>query len=347
VSMDHERTREVELPPGVHVKQLQDLDLESPEAVGRFVEQFGNPGHALWRTGPEWTELQRAWEVYVGDEGRPSDLPWQGNKELAERLAQQIRAHPGTSPYWLDEFRERARLVRDVVRVHLYTEGHGSLRDVQGSWESRYVPAPATESRAADIARVVLNWSLSSFQPMLQSVDMERLPSDPVPRFEDALPHQPRLFEVLSLQLFNDIAARAKYRRCPACNGWYNIVPKGQLPGGEKVALRSSPDAESCRPECTQVLEQRKYRKRQTLRRRLNRLLADAGPAPDWASLLDAFTTRYSDYHFDSPDEFRSACQAAGEGGSRELFNEIAARVTRASARKTRGKGGRQETQAP
>ena len=78
VSTDPETIREVALPRGLYLGELDKLDLESPRKIGEFVEKYGNPGSFLWKLRPTWDELQAAWRKFLEDEHEelvPRDLP--------------------------------------------------------------------------------------------------------------------------------------------------------------------------------------------------------------------------------------------------------------------------------
>jgi hypothetical protein len=269
VNNDPEVVREVEIPAGVYLRELVELDLDSPSAIGSFVEDFGNPGGGLWRTGPTWSELQGSWEATLRSAGigqeevsAPSDLP----KVPDDEWARQTLAHPKKVPYEIGEFAERARLLRDLTCVHRFLRDDLTFDELRAGWQSRCWPAPEGDSLATAVLLVTLNWSLSAFQPLLEVVLPQAREVTPAPRFEDALRgYQPRLFEVLSLQLFNDIAAHAEYRRCRSetCGRWFTVVPKGQrLPGGFDGAMRSSDAAMYCTPQCARAQAQREHRRR-------------------------------------------------------------------------------------
>ncbi len=196
------------------------------------------------------------------------------DRDGTERTAKQISAHPRTIAYGLAEFAERARLLCDITRVHRYRcptpKGDRlTLKDLQSGWKSRCTPVPEDDGGALAVLYVTLNWALSAFQPLLQLV----LPDGPLetPHFENALPgFQPRLFDALSLQLFNDIAAKAQYRVCgnKTCGRLFTVVPKGQRVAGEfPVAMRSSPGAKFCRDECARAQAQRAHRRRKEARK--------------------------------------------------------------------------------
>ena len=264
VSTSPESSREVAMADDVYARGLADLNLESPGDIGRFVETCGNPGSSLWRTRPTWGELQEQWRAFLEPEQAhlaPRDLPTHDQDEIVRQIA----AHRGTMAYEIAEFVERARLLRDITRVHQFRLGHLTLSDVQQRWESRCTAMPEDDAWALAILYVTLNWSLGAFQPLLQIV----LADDGVvetPRFETALPgHQPRLFDALSLQLFNDIAGGTEYRVCAnePCRRLFPIVPKGQrVKGASQPAMRSSARALCCSDRCTKAHAQRELRRR-------------------------------------------------------------------------------------
>jgi hypothetical protein len=259
-------TREADIPAGVYIRELADLDLESPAAIGAFVEAYGNPGSMLWRTGPTWNELQDVWRRHGA--AVPADLP----ERASDDDARQLVAHPHTVAYLIDEFVARARLLRDITSVHRYLRGGLILEEVAAGWQSTCTPAPRNRSWAIGVLSISLNWALGGFQPLLEVVEPTARKVTETPRFDGALwGHQPRLFDALNLQLFNDIAAGSEYRRCrnETCRRWFTVVPKGQLPpGGFDGAMRVWAEAMYCSNLCARAQAQREYRRRKAAEKR-------------------------------------------------------------------------------
>ena len=284
----------VELPDGAYLRELVDLDLDSPEAIAAFVEAHGYPGGEIQELGPSWLELQARW----GDlPERPRGLPpW------PEGWERQVLLHRRKVPFLLAEFVERANLIKDLTQIQLYRRGHQDLDGVSANWGGSLLTTPIGPGHALYGFVTVMNWGLSNFQPLVNVAAPEGM--EPEPRFESALGlrWRPRLFDCLYLQLFNDVARQADYARCKnsRCPRWFKVT---------------TPDKLFCDNTCARLEAQRQFRRRGTKRwmaaaARYANEVKSTGSGLSWQQVHEQFKASRPDQPYNDLSQFRKACEA-------------------------------------
>ena len=190
---------------------------------------------------------------YVSSEVQPrleaGDNEWLVSHPLSGKLDLERTCH-------IEEFRQAARLIRDMVRLRLYLqEGELELTALQSSWESeipvrgqsRDYPQPI---EAAAVLAEAMNPALEPFHARveLQVGDGAR-----------AIVGAPKAstFECLALQLANHIAEKAAYRTCEnsSCERYF-VRQRGRSTKGRhrNVGIRY------CSASCARAAAQRSYR---------------------------------------------------------------------------------------
>jgi hypothetical protein len=241
--------------------ELAELDLESEEAISRFVRRFGVLGvaherFALFKRMPGFEkyvlpELARAWPGKTLGQTLDDYLEHRG--ESANSLLVET----------LSEFRFGARCVRDLVTAARISES-----DEQVRWEWESIPRQAltaersrvaswgvTRDRAGEARGIflvgLLNDGLGPFHPQVVYSS-----ASPGAQFEDA-----PLYAVCCLELFNHLGERAGYRRCAneSCGRLF-VRQRGRAEHGQ---YRVRGVVKYCSNLCARAQAQREYRRRQ------------------------------------------------------------------------------------
>jgi hypothetical protein len=292
---------DAELPEGAYRHELVDLDLTCAADVARFVEKFGYPSGEAGGEGPPWEDLRRLW-VPIGDEWVPKPLP-----ECDEAMDKQLLEHKGWWAYPLSEFRERASLVMDLTETQAYLQERQSLDQLRQSWRSGLVAPPANRQHATVLFHLNGNWALKPFQPLFEISAIELGLLGETARFEHAMiTPQPRLFEALILQLFNEVSASLKFRRCAnaKCGAWFPLT---------------RPDRIYCDMLCARAQNQRQLQRRHSKRWRTAARdyvteIRASKPSATLAELHEGFSAAFKDQPFNDADQFRSACEGDASG---------------------------------
>lgn len=198
----------VELPDELYLREFFHLDLSSPAAIAEFVTSYG-AFETPWRDiiPVEWTRAASSHEKWFEELIGVSIL------EIARAEAAEVRKPEQESlgSFMTDSFVLKAQLLRDATRVWLAVAGDRVPRQMRLDWESGWAYAPeAIEQAIPDFFIPLMNQALKPFCLAL-AVVVEGEP--PVVEREYST------YNLLALQMANDIARRAKYHVCenPTC----------------------------------------------------------------------------------------------------------------------------------
>ena len=242
------------IPDELYLRQLRDLDLSSADEIARFCTQYGD------LRGTDWSEVLPA-EWLESPEPTPKlnksfEQQYPFLREIREQTEEYLESGVDDA-FHVEEFRIRAKLLRDMTRTWLELKGVLTRGDVLYGWESKWWGVPTSlEAALSDFLIPVLNRGLAPFhfRAELRSDLVDR------PRFE-------KLYNVVCLQLANDISTNAVYHRCAnaVCGRIFN-----RHIGGARHAPHSE-GALCCGPSCTNSRNQRMFRDRQKRARELSR----------------------------------------------------------------------------
>ncbi|MBE0430086.1 MAG: hypothetical protein IBX61_09495 [Thermoleophilia bacterium] len=278
--------KEVQLPDELYLRELSDLDLQSPKEILHFAEKYGCLGGG-GQVGPDWEDIL----------GKPL-----GNEQLAKinEDVQQLRLHFKKSHLekmprkkqsligsvaHVKEFTLRATLLRDLVRLwRLYKEdiSFDSLRD---NWENPVMPFSGIEAGVEDYAKndiskalaqgihavlalaIYLEQPLSAFHVRLEIPAI--IETEHFNQYEDILKRPvANLYQVLCLQLLNHINEQAVYKQCTneTCKRLF-VRQRGLAQHGQYKTT----GVLYCSNFCAKAQAQRTLRRRQAKARRLHR----------------------------------------------------------------------------
>lgn len=235
------------VPDELYLRQLMDLDLNSPEAIAHFVSEYGEMSGTDWSDflPTEWLEFTCRPEDFNRfiERGRP--LLTEVRERTKERNLESSESVSHT-----DEFRIRAWLLRDMTRMWLAYRGHLSEENVIARWESSWAYEPSSlEEGFKEFLVPVLNRGLAPFHFRME-LDIEKRT---VP-----------LYNVLCLQLASDIARMTDYKKCAneTCSRFFTR----QIGGAAFSPHTDTKRVYYCSPSCATAQTQRTYRRRKRAR---------------------------------------------------------------------------------
>jgi hypothetical protein len=238
-------------PYGETYLQLQanSLDLEDPDAIVGFANEFGlltggNFRFFNWLQFP--SQLSFLGGIYA-------PRPTQDRELLSspdERVSAFFLEEPNPGGETLEQFRLAARVIRDLVEAWRLIKGEVPPSEL--TWELAF----AGTVRARDAPRILtrgLNSGLLSFHPRL-----EHLPSDRAETFALG-PKTACLYEICCLELYTHIANQAVHRRC-ANERCRKLFVRKNL--GERWRRARTKGVKYCSDRCENAQLQRESRRR-------------------------------------------------------------------------------------
>ena len=279
-------------PSGETYLRLGEVDLDDPEAILGFVNQYGVLGG-----GVAYASLRQLGHFFEEHYGRQLDPRQAWNRKRQVLRAELIRTeHPiakragdADDARWddwlkpeatlpvietLDEFRFAARCLQDLYLA--WRVLRGSRGPSEFEWVSTSKPALfQTYPKLASLLDGVLRAFLSDFTPHLhlhwryegpapaQAEDLFR-PADSMTVLPTRDPENAPLYAVCALELFNHIADNAEYHECAneRCKRTF-VHQQGRSEKGQ----RRNTGVIYCTPECARATAQREYRRRRRSRR--------------------------------------------------------------------------------
>lgn len=202
------------LPSGLYLRELYRLDLDSDHDVTGFVAEYGAMAGVDWSTliPPTWLGFSH------DGRHRPSSSIIQKGAERAWPLLEVVRLrtesrveHDDSILLHPEEFRLRAKLLRDAARTWLAASGQLRPQAAIEAWESEIGPRPRGLDEAVwDFLVPLLNVGLVPFHPRLA-----HMTEQPDPLAYD-------LFHALCLQLASDIESRREWIACAKCGALFS-----------------------------------------------------------------------------------------------------------------------------
>lgn len=260
---DYVAERTASVPPALYLDLLR-LNLTAPDRIVGFCSDVG-PMY-----GTAWGELiPLAWVDPHLESGRVSSIRLR--REIEEhfpglaslRTCVEARSEAEDEPFFHpDEFRVRARLLRDATRTWLAASGTRTWTWALEQWESADLWSPTSLEQSLDeFVLPLLSVGLTPFHPRVEMVERARARAYP-------------LYNVICLQLARDIQAGQEFVDCPNCGVPFskearayqdfmdrvNAVP--DLFDGADLRQRSK-DVLYCSRRCANAASSRKYRERQ------------------------------------------------------------------------------------
>lgn len=245
--------KEIALPEDFYLRELLDLDLSDSQSILAFSKAFGRLGSPGWKDLPV-TGYRRS---------SPPGLIDRVQKDFLEAFG---FTHPLDKVEFvpIEDFKLHAAVLRDIVRIWLSIKGEISFGEMVHEWENGLHPPPQNKSESAAYLEAFLNAGLWPFQAHLTvAYPEDGRPESPFPRFGS-----PSLFSTVCLQLANDIAENATYRRCAneACG---RIFSKQR--GRSEYGQYKSSKVIYCSAHCARAQTSRNLRRRQTKARQLHK----------------------------------------------------------------------------
>lgn len=271
--IQREALARVALPAGLYLHEIADADPASPVSLyalarlGQWItwdsrhngSDLPTSVNSAWRNiampgdvePPQDLDAARAWKVLSkpGDvEPAPADVKAAGTKLLSEG---------GTAsfdyPVHLGEIALRVRVVK---RLAHHAMAYVSGGDVREAWSGEKVPGAFGRVHSEhDAWRQFTNYMNAALRPFSARV---YLPDGGMNFTDDGL--EPTVYQVAVLQLFNDLADQATYRRC--ANATCGRLFIRQRDGRAQHYDRTQ-GVRYCSRSCANQQTQRDYRRRQ------------------------------------------------------------------------------------
>lgn len=249
----------------LYLRELRDLDLSSPAAIAAFATEQGSLGGYYWADilPYEWA-MDDGLDDIDGDEFRRHYAGWAKGKDFAElwRIRQQGMSreiNDWCGVFHPDEFRVRARLLRDMTRIWQCHQGQLHLTDVLMRWESDWAGRPGSERQAVE--RYLLPLLNHGLRPFSQRLVLQTESEVGPPKIRVSL------YSALCLQLANHVSEGGAYQKCAAeaCDHLF-VRQRGRAKHGQN---RTS-QVLYCSDRCAKNQAQREYRRRQSNARETN-----------------------------------------------------------------------------
>lgn len=181
-----------QLEPEFYLWELEDLDLDEPTAIAEFVSRFGPLTSK--RMGRKFMAAEAVYGMLRDLIGKKKGV---GSEDVLP----------------LEEFRLAARTLRDATRGLLASAGMLSVEEMADAWETKR-PFGAADGETLELAAAwaidVINAGLTPFAPRLASSKAQGADeAGRTPCYE--------LYNVICLEIFNDIAGGSTFRTCEKC----------------------------------------------------------------------------------------------------------------------------------
>jgi len=262
------------VPEGLYLRGLRKLDLESDDAIAQFTAQHGSLAGVDWSAlvPPEWLGFAPdMWDIPT-----PVEIHKEAEKTFPMLREVRLRTQERSADedygfFHTDEFRIRAKLIRDMTRTWIAAgappkgdDEHVRARDrarreerVLSSWESTWRDQPTSLDEALwDWLVPLLNVALTPFHPRVVSANE--------PEEHGAY----ELYNVLCLQLARDIDEGREYSTCQHCgetySRWHRAAEKWtkRLQEGDNFDIhkKRAKAMKYCRDQCCSAATSKAYR---------------------------------------------------------------------------------------
>ena len=205
--------RSLEAPDELVLRELMDLSLDDRAGLLDFVASYGRLGRRGWRQFSYGSGLLRGLTEEQQLAPFAAFLAYSLDGDGQWATPEEFHTHDAAAAeidfQHVQEFWVHASLLRDAVRLWLYSQGTLELEQVQEAWES---PARRPESERAAMAQLgeIVTEGASAARVRVDVVDAETGNEELL----WATRVWPSLFPALSLQLLNLIAESAVPVRC-------------------------------------------------------------------------------------------------------------------------------------
>lgn len=251
------------IPPSLYLGLLR-VDVHSEQSILDFCSTYGPMAGSFWNEciPVEWVDQRLAGGRYSSR--LRERLIREAFAELAglsERVDE--RSEGEDEPFFhVDEFRVRAKMLRDATRTWLSVSGARTWAWAVENWESGNLFIAPDEPGAAmtDFVLPLLNLGLSALHPRIRFAN-------------DVQPYDSTLYSALCLQLAVAIRDQQDYVDCPICGVAFSKdhrAYESQMQRLDNTDLfettdvrKRAKDIKYCSVRCANVSSSRKYRERQ------------------------------------------------------------------------------------
>lgn len=264
IALDLPEDPHAQLPEEYYLRELFDVDLADASSVLTLVSEWGQ----LFEPARSWQDLGEHTRVLGRWVLRETCRTIQANVE--EKLSQQIER--GVIPpnhTWrhrdllhLDESRLRIQRIRNLARSVAFLGGTLSREELAVRWDTGSDPVPDGEDDCRDFVARALTDALAPLQPRVFAGQRS---------FGSVAP----LYTALAAQLYNDMVAGLKFRKCENCGSLF-IRHRGRSTKGQHQLKGDAAVVRFCSVPCTNAHASRQLRRRRTASR-----LASSGLAPE------------------------------------------------------------------
>ena len=255
---------------------LQKVDLEDPDAILSFVNEYGILGARWMRPPPPLQEIITAHTHGGAASGwkRILNLAMVPHSDIFSEIEEAVRRteHESSPEEFVTEtvteFRLAAQLVRDLTAAWRLTSTGAEPSDWESpitrdafTWDTtqEVLSEPSPADAAAIMLERYLSAMLTPFHPRIRRAEAH---DD-----HDAEPWQdsPSLFWFCGLELYRHVAEQALYRVCENDRCRQLFV---RQEGRALHAQHRTKGIKYCSPQCSRAVAQRRYRERQKTRDR-------------------------------------------------------------------------------
>lgn len=252
IAVDPVETYRRHLPTELYFRGLMDVDLGSDDAVFLFSSTHG----ITHDCASGWSDLGLT--VVHGTAWSPAA------RRVQSAVMQFLEAHPvelgdqswhERRVYHVDELRFRLARIRNLARTCSYLDGVIDRSDLVALWDVGLDEVPCDREGAREFVCRCLTHAMSSIHPALTVSD------------EAGDSQSASLFSALALQIYNDIVAGVRFRKCPRCGRLFVRHRSGRSDEDEQYQLKGDEKAvRFCAKKCSEAAASQHYRHREKAR---------------------------------------------------------------------------------
>lgn len=245
-----------EIPEELYLREVQEVDLNDPEAIRDFCANYGRVGHPSWgELGMNhlWTRVSSGeFSVVYHDVSMEWNRRKQENPQGYDPFDQRQWAH-------VNEVAAHLAVIRNCTNIwrnHLWRGADFSDDDLAFiPWDGTDLAGasrPPTVNQAATYLAESLSMGLQTFHAHVRLTEGQKVQG----MFQAAT-----TYAALCLQLYNHIASDAPYHVC--ANETCGRVFVTQRNGRSEYGIRRTEGVKYCSRSCANAQAQREYRRRQ------------------------------------------------------------------------------------
>ncbi len=252
----------VSLPEEFYLRELIDLDLNSNEEILEFSRTFGRLSSPGWRDLPGRDYRQKILHL-----PQLKTIDYLQNNFLESGGYEHDDDKYEYIP--IEDFKVHAMTLRNLVRIWLMLSGQFDLQTLRENWQNVWKP-PHNENNAALHLREFINAGLWPFQVHLKIHYPDSESGSKT--FQDSIAgahfDTHSIYSAVCLQIANDIAANAEYKRCASesCNRLFY-----RQRGRSEYGFYRTRKVDYCDAHCARAQASRELRRRRTRARQLRR----------------------------------------------------------------------------